>query len=219
MSRALPQSKEALLQAFNKRLKDDVRSILDNFTEIVKTAKVEEESQVSRTTQSEQDHYEMHVRASNIVRAGESLTKLVSELKQFLILNDFAAVNEAVSQRAAHLRATHDECDRKLVSLRDDIATDLYELEEEFYSSSWIPEPPAGPEGGPPPPPQCGGGGGGEPGAERGSQGGPGGPGGVGAVGGGDPAGPTAPAAFLGPRGGGGGGPGSLGDGRPSHAQ
>ncbi|XP_078739199.1 mediator of RNA polymerase II transcription subunit 22 isoform X3 [Lampetra fluviatilis] len=192
MSRALPQSKEALLQAFNKRLKDDVRSILDNFTEIVKTAKV---------------------------RAGESLTKLVSELKQFLILNDFAAVNEAVSQRAAHLRATHDECDRKLVSLRDDIATDLYELEEEFYSSSWIPEPPAGPEGGPPPPPQCGGGGGGEPGAERGSQGGPGGPGGVGAVGGGDPAGPTAPAAFLGPRGGGGGGPGSLGDGRPSHAQ
>nr|XP_032836650.1 mediator of RNA polymerase II transcription subunit 22 isoform X1 [Petromyzon marinus] len=207
MSRALPQSKEALLQSFNKRLKDDVRSILDNFTEIVKTAKVEEESQVSRTTQSEQDHYEMHVRASNIVRAGESLTKLVSELKQFLILNDFAAVNEAVAQRAAHLRTTHEECDRKLVSLRDDIATDLYELEEEFYSSSWIPEPPAGPEGGPP---QCGGGG--EPGGDRGSQG----PGGVGGVGGGDPTGATAPAAFLGPRG---GGPGSLGDGRPSHAQ
>lgn len=38
--RVLSQSKESLLQNYNKRLKDDVRSILDNFTEIIKTAKV-----------------------------------------------------------------------------------------------------------------------------------------------------------------------------------
>lgn len=38
--RVLPQSKETLLQSYNKRLKDDVKSILDNFTEIIKTAKV-----------------------------------------------------------------------------------------------------------------------------------------------------------------------------------
>lgn len=38
--RVLSQSKESLLQSYNKRLKDDIRSILDNFTEIIKTAKV-----------------------------------------------------------------------------------------------------------------------------------------------------------------------------------
>lgn len=38
--RVLPQSKETLLQSYNKRLKDDVKSIMDNFTEIIKTAKV-----------------------------------------------------------------------------------------------------------------------------------------------------------------------------------
>jgi len=38
--RGLPQSKETLLQSYNKRLKDDVKSIMDNFTEIIKTAKV-----------------------------------------------------------------------------------------------------------------------------------------------------------------------------------
>lgn len=100
--RVLPQSKETLLQSYNKRLKDDMKSILENFTEIIKTAKVcrasasltaiyfqfllcmslnyppfgfpqcfflqiEEETQVSRPTQAEQDHYEMHVRAANIV--------------------------------------------------------------------------------------------------------------------------------------------------------
>lgn len=135
--RVLPQSKESLLQNYNKRLKDDIRSILDNFTEIIKTAKVEEETQVSRATQGEQDHYEMHVRAANIVRAGESLMKLVSDLKQFLILNDFPSVNEAISLQNQQLRSLQEECDKKLTALRDEIAIDLYELEEEYYSSSY----------------------------------------------------------------------------------
>ncbi|XP_033271227.1 mediator of RNA polymerase II transcription subunit 22 isoform X1 [Orcinus orca] len=174
--RALPQSKETLLQSYNKRLKDDVKSIMDNFTEIIKTAKfplhrrvlvmtggvylckavtmgiiasarhqgekpgkasqIEDETQVSRATQGEQDNYEMHVRAANIVRAGESLMKLVSDLKQFLILNDFPSVNEAIDERSQQLRALQEECDRKLIALRDEVSTDLYELEEEYYSSS-----------------------------------------------------------------------------------
>ncbi|XP_060107649.1 mediator of RNA polymerase II transcription subunit 22 isoform X1 [Heteronotia binoei] len=135
--RVLPQSKETLLQSFNKRLKDDIKSIMDNFTEIIKTAKIEEETQVSRATQGEQDNYEMHVRAANIVRAGESLMKLVSDLKQFLILNDFPSVNEAINQRNQQLRGLQEECDKKLIALRDEISIDLYELEEEYYSSSY----------------------------------------------------------------------------------
>ncbi|KAG7491062.1 mediator of RNA polymerase II transcription subunit 22 isoform X1 [Solea senegalensis] len=135
--RVLPQSKETLLQNYNKRLKDDIKSILDNFTEIIKTAKIEDETQVARATQAEQDHFEMHVRAANIVRAGESLMKLVSDLKQFLILNDFPSVNDAISLQNQHLRSLQDECDKKLTSLRDEIAVDLYELEEEYYSSSY----------------------------------------------------------------------------------
>ncbi|XP_042820849.1 mediator of RNA polymerase II transcription subunit 22 isoform X1 [Panthera tigris] len=69
------------------------------------------------------------------VRAGESLMKLVSDLKQFLILNDFPSVNEAIDQRNQQLRALQEECDRKLIALRDEISIDLYELEEEYYSS------------------------------------------------------------------------------------
>uniref|UniRef100_G1Q468 Mediator of RNA polymerase II transcription subunit 22 n=1 Tax=Myotis lucifugus TaxID=59463 RepID=G1Q468_MYOLU len=134
--RALPQSKETLLQSYNKRLKDDVKSMMDNFTEIIKTAKIEDETQVSRATQGEQDNYEMHVRASKIVRAGESLMKLVSDLKQFLILNDFLSVNEAIDQRNQQLRALQEECDRKLTALWEEASMDLYELEEAYYSSS-----------------------------------------------------------------------------------
>lgn len=122
-------------------------------TEIIKLARVEEETQVSRMTQCEEDHFEMLVRASNIVslktiaqlhiynffqfkvRAGESLMKLVTDLKQYLILNDFPSANEAISQTARSMLSMQQESDRKLMALRDDLAADLYDLEEEYYSS------------------------------------------------------------------------------------
>lgn len=74
------------------------------FLEIVKLAKGEHDTQLSRMTQCEQDTYEMHVRAANIVRAGESLMKLVSDIKQYLILNDFPSVNEAITQNSKLFR-------------------------------------------------------------------------------------------------------------------
>ena len=128
----------------------------DNFSEIVKLCRVEEENQVSRATQAEEDALEMQVRASNMVRAGESLMKLVSDLKIYLILNDFPNVNEAISSNSSmfkemqvwddNIERSHSSqfltlfqtsCDRNLTSLRDDLATDLFELEEEYYSSSY----------------------------------------------------------------------------------
>ena len=46
---------------------------------------------------------EIVVRAANIVRAAESLSKLVSDLKENLILNDFSSINEIISQRTNEL--------------------------------------------------------------------------------------------------------------------
>ncbi|XP_064616232.1 mediator of RNA polymerase II transcription subunit 22-like [Liolophura sinensis] len=135
-TRALPQSKEALLKSYTKRLKDDVRSMLDNFTEIIKLARIEEDSQLSKATQSEQDQYEMQVRAANIVRAGESLMKLVSDIKQYLILNDFPSNNESISQRTNLYKRLQADMDTKLMLLRDEMALELYDLEEEYYSST-----------------------------------------------------------------------------------
>jgi len=130
-------SKDALLKSYRKRLKDDVKSMADNFSEIVKLCRVEDEAQVHRATQTEEDGLEMQVRASNMVRAGESLMKLVSDLKIYLILNDFPNVNEAISSNSNMFKEMQSSCDRNLTSLRDDLATDLFELEEEYYSSSY----------------------------------------------------------------------------------
>lgn len=125
------------MKSYNTRLKEDVRSMLDNFEEIVRLAKGENETQFSKMTQCEQDTYEMQVRASNIVRAGESLMKLVSDIKQYLILNDFHSVNEAICSSSQLYRSTQMDRDNKLMAVRDDMAADLYDLEEEYYTSMY----------------------------------------------------------------------------------
>ena len=61
--------------------------------------------------------------------------KLVTDLKQYLILNDFPSANEAIGQTARNMLSMQQESDRKLMALRDDLAADLYDLEEEYYSS------------------------------------------------------------------------------------
>ncbi|XP_059153611.1 mediator of RNA polymerase II transcription subunit 22-like isoform X2 [Physella acuta] len=132
---SLPQNKEAQLRSYQVHLKDNVRSMFDNFTEIIRLARIEEDGQLLRATQIDQDHYEMQVRAANIVKAGESLMKLVSDLKQFLILNDFPSVNEAISHNASLYKDMQTAIDKKLMNLRDEMSADLYELEDEYYSS------------------------------------------------------------------------------------
>ena len=129
-------SKDALLKSYRNRLKEDIESMVVNFTEIVKLCKVEDENQVTRAAQCEEDAFEMQVRAANMVRAGESLMKLISDLKQFLILNDFPTVNETIAENSKMFLEVQETCDRKLTSIRDELATDLFELEDEYYSST-----------------------------------------------------------------------------------
>ena len=61
--------------------------------------------------------------------------KLSSDIKQFLILNDFVSVNESIVHNRQMYKAMQTECDNMLFTLRDEMAADLYELEEEYYSS------------------------------------------------------------------------------------
>lgn len=63
--------------------------------------------------------------------------KLISDIKQYLILNDFPSVNEAIAHNSKKFLDLQDNCDRKLTMLRDELATDLFELEEEYYFSSF----------------------------------------------------------------------------------
>jgi len=63
--------------------------------------------------------------------------KLVSDIKEFLILNDFPSVNESISDRTARLTTIQQQTDKQLMSLKEDMAVTLYALEEAYYSSQY----------------------------------------------------------------------------------
>jgi mediator of RNA polymerase II transcription subunit 22 len=72
-----------------------------------------------RVTEAQVSHVENEVvvRSANIVRAAEALLKLVSDLKEVLILNDFSFINEITTQRIEELQNLSAEQSRELMEL------------------------------------------------------------------------------------------------------
>lgn len=140
-SAQLSHTTQNLLKSYRTRLQDDIRTMYENFNEIVRSAKIttDEKQLVQKETQGHFDVYQMKVRAANIVRAGESLLKLISDLKTFVILNDFPSINEQLNQQNQSLKNTGDILQQKIVELRDEFASAMIDLENEYYNSLRIP--------------------------------------------------------------------------------
>ncbi|XP_017002875.1 mediator of RNA polymerase II transcription subunit 22 [Drosophila takahashii] len=128
-----PQAKDALLMTFKNQLKNDVRSMLVNFEEILRLASRESNGQVPKPTQYEMDSLEMQVRAANVARAADSLMKLTNDLKEIHILSDVAELDEEVRKNLELIKAKQIEYDEKISKLAKDMADELFELEEEYY--------------------------------------------------------------------------------------
>lgn len=139
----LSHNTQNLLNSYKMRLQDDTRAMSENFKEIILSAKIptDEKTLVQKETQGHFDICQMKVRAANIVRAGESLLRLISDLKTFVILNDFPSINEHLNQQNASLKQTNDYLEGKLIDLRDEFTSALTELEGEYYNSLRIPPP------------------------------------------------------------------------------
>ena len=63
--------------------------------------------------------------------------KLVSDMKEFLILNDFASVNTSIIERSNALQEIINQTDQQLLTLKQELAVYLFELEQSYYSSSY----------------------------------------------------------------------------------
>jgi mediator of RNA polymerase II transcription subunit 22 len=74
-----------------------------------------------KVTQAQVEHKssEIKIRAANMVRASEALSHLVTDIQEFLILNDFSSINATVSQQTGELEG--------LIQEREDDITRLYQ--------------------------------------------------------------------------------------------
>ncbi|CAF0780366.1 unnamed protein product [Adineta ricciae] len=128
--------------AFHKQAKDNLQCILDNFISMINLMKVDEtahsqiKDQLPRLLTNTTDDFEMRVRAHNMVRAFESLLKLVSDLKDQAVLYDFRAINDAVRAQRQRFKNQQSDLDTKLVSLRDRLALEMVKFEDEYSNKS-----------------------------------------------------------------------------------
>lgn len=129
------QTTQSLLMDYKKRLREDMRSLRDNFQAIVEAARCQEKSQLGKTTAAIYDKCQIQVRGSNIVRAGENLMKLISDLKTFLVIHDFPAINESIEKRTVELIKSTKEMKENLLKIREELGEHLVPGEDEYYSS------------------------------------------------------------------------------------
>jgi len=63
--------------------------------------------------------------------------KLIADIKEFLILNDYPAVNTSLQKRTQVLRNIEEQTKKKLWELREQVDGDLRHLEEEYCFSKY----------------------------------------------------------------------------------
>lgn len=85
----------------------------------VSNQQVSASDQSDRVTEAQVAHVEneVAVRAANIVRAAEALSKLISDLKESLILNDFSSINEITTQRTEELQKLSAQQKKELMDM------------------------------------------------------------------------------------------------------
>lgn len=102
-------SLDLTLKTYQKQLKDNMKLIYDNYSDILRT-------------KTEHVNFEVQVKSAEIVRSYQALLQLVAEIRSFLIVNDLVP---SESSKSAQAQAYDD----KLIKLRDEMSMFLYELE------------------------------------------------------------------------------------------
>ncbi|BHF79747.1 Mediator of RNA polymerase II transcription subunit 22 [Sparganum proliferum] len=129
------RKRETYLNSLKSRLRDNLKTITENFELILSRAKVENSDVIARLnpyTQAEQDNFEMNVRSCNIVSACENITRLVSEIKQLLILGDFCWLEKVTKAGAEERERRRAELDAVAIKLADELAADLFTLDDKL---------------------------------------------------------------------------------------
>lgn len=87
--------------------------------------------------QAQIDQFEIQIRTANIVKSTESLSRVVSELKDLTILNDFKSINLQIMNQCMFLKFKENEIEQQLTMAKDNLYKISYSLQQEYYSSNY----------------------------------------------------------------------------------
>jgi len=111
------------------------------FFDILKSFKISyknyDDYNISKVAQADIDSLETQIRTSNIVKSTESLSKIISDLKDLTVLNDFRSLNSQITNGCAFLKKNEFEIDRHLTTTKDMLVKLLSDLQHEYYLSNY----------------------------------------------------------------------------------
>ncbi|KAI6654791.1 hypothetical protein LOD99_2670 [Oopsacas minuta] len=111
-----------LISTYSRQLKDNIKAIAENYTEILQCSKIKQNIFDERESFTfEQSRFEMLVRAQKIVRAAEALAQLSSDIKEHILLNDFSLINKSIDQHTAHIQDACKQSKGEIEGLRKEL--------------------------------------------------------------------------------------------------
>ncbi|PAV73214.1 hypothetical protein WR25_14305 [Diploscapter pachys] len=105
-------AKKLVIEEYKRRLRDNIRSLNDNFVQILQATKISTDDNMHKVQSGRMTEYyttkdEMSARAALMVRACDELHRLTNDLKEFLILHDFNYLSSAIQNAEG-------ECDKNI---------------------------------------------------------------------------------------------------------
>ncbi|CAI2337349.1 unnamed protein product [Caenorhabditis sp. 36 PRJEB53466] len=130
-------TKKLIINEFKKRLRDNIKSLNDNFSHIIAAAKVNQDDNAYKNQTGKMAEFyttknEMAVRAQLMVRAADELLKLTTDLKEFLILHDFHFLTHSIKQAEEQCERTLREQGQMHVALDSDVNNLVQDLDREI---------------------------------------------------------------------------------------
>jgi len=122
---------QRLQEDYLRRLDDTVVRLADDFMNLLRVAKVSERQQ------NERENFNVDVQALHLVTGGETLMKMITELKHSILINDFETINENVERLTDQYKNNTSRMIPHIHTLNREITDALFELENEYYSSSF----------------------------------------------------------------------------------
>ncbi|CAA88887.1 Mediator of RNA polymerase II transcription subunit 22 [Caenorhabditis elegans] len=136
-------TKKLIIDEFKRRLRDNIKSLNDNFFHIIQAAKVNPDdnaykNQTGKMTEFYTTKNEMAVRAQLMVRASDELLKLTADLKEFLILHDFHFLTHNIKQAEAQCEETLRQQSHQHNCLDSEVSNILFDLEREIAENFYL---------------------------------------------------------------------------------
>ncbi|CAB3404801.1 unnamed protein product [Caenorhabditis bovis] len=130
-------TKQLIIQEFKRRLRDNIKSLNDNFFHIVTAAKVNTDENSHKNLNGKMTEFyttknEMAVRAQLMVRASDELLKLTNDLKEFLILHDFNFLTHSIKTSEKNSEELQRQQTEVFQSLHFEINNMIYDLDQEL---------------------------------------------------------------------------------------